>query len=71
MSDDTEAKPTPRPIVYIREADRESLPENLRQVAGKIYALHDPAGNQIALAPDRQHAFAMARRNDLTPMSVH
>ena len=60
-----------RAIVYVREADRESLPEELRDAPHKIYALHDISGNQVALAPDRRLAFALARRNDLTPMSVH
>lgn len=59
-----------QPIVYVREADPESLPDQLKGV-GRIYALHDEEGNQIALAPDRKVAFALARRNELTPMSVH
>ncbi|MEM1345233.1 MAG: DUF1150 family protein [Pseudomonadota bacterium] len=58
-------------IVYVREADPSTLPEHLRQVPNKLYAIHDLAGNQIALAPDRRLAFALAVRNDLTPLSVH
>jgi hypothetical protein len=60
-----------RPVVYVREADRTQLPEHLQNVPGKIYAVHDAQGNQLALAPDRRLAFALARRNDLTPTSVH
>ncbi|GMG82856.1 hypothetical protein LNKW23_20690 [Paralimibaculum aggregatum] len=68
---ETAGKPALRPIVYVREADRDSLPPELQKAAGKIYAIHDASGNQLALAPDRRHAFALARRNDLLPISVH
>lgn len=60
-----------QPIVYIREADREQLPEELRAAPGPIYSLHDEAGNRLALAHDRKIAFALARRNDMKPLSVH
>lgn len=63
--------PTPS-HVYIREADRQSLPAEIRSHDGKIYAVHDAeSGAQLALAMDRQVAFALARRNDMTPLSVH
>lgn len=65
------ARAPERAIVYVREADPAGLPQHLRAVPGKIYALHDASGNQVALAPDRRVAFALARRNDLVPMSVH
>ncbi len=58
-------------IVYVREADRAGLPEHLRKIPGKIYAVHDPDGNCLALSPDRRQAFALAKRNDLVPVSVH
>ena len=58
-------------IVYVREADRETLPEHLRKIPGKIYAVHDNQGNCLAISPDRRMAFALARQNDLTPVSVH
>lgn len=60
-----------QPIVYIREADRDALPEHLKGAPGKLFAVHDPNGNILAVADDRSVAFAMARRNDLTPVSVH
>ena len=60
-----------KPIVYVREAARETLPDEIRNMSGPVYALHDEAGNQIALAADRKVAFALARRNDLKPLSVH
>lgn len=58
-------------IVYIREADRKALPEHLKRAPGKLFAVHDPDGTMLALAEDRSIAFALARRNDLTPVSVH
>ena len=60
-----------QPIVYIREADREALPEHLKAMPGKLFAVHDHDGNMLALADGRSTAFALARRNDLTPVSVH
>lgn len=59
------------PIVYVREADRDALPDHLKSSPGKIFAVHDPSGTVLALAADRSLAFAMARQNDLTPVSVH
>lgn len=71
MQDKTYSTPGDKAIVYVREADREILPEHLRASPGKIFAVHDAAGNCLAVAPDRKIAFAVARRNDLHPVSVH
>ena len=60
-----------QPIVYIRVADPSELPPDVKAGGSPIYALHDAAGNRLALAADRNLAFALARKNDLTPMSVH
>lgn len=60
-----------RPIVYVREAAPETLPEHLRDAPGTVYAVHDAAGKCLALAPDRKVAIALARRNDMIPLSVH
>ncbi|MGF1447325.1 MAG: DUF1150 family protein [Pikeienuella sp.] len=64
-------KPQQRPIVYVRAANPKLLPPELQNMPGRVYALHDVAGNQIALAPDREHAFALAVKNDLVPISAH
>lgn len=58
-------------IVYVREADPEQLPDKLKGVPGKVFSVHDHDGRCLALAQDRSIAFALARRNDLTPVSVH
>ena len=65
-------------IVYVRPVPVADLPAELRaQVeaqafgAKTIYALHDAAGDRLALVRDRALAFALARQNDLAPVSVH
>lgn len=63
--------PSDGAIVYVREADPDSLPEHLKKVPGKMYAVHDPEGKCLAFSPDRALAFVIARQNDLTPVSVH
>ena len=60
-----------RSIVYVREADRSALPEHLRGAPGKYFAVHDLNGECLAVTDDRKVAFALARQNDLTPVSVH
>lgn len=71
MSKNAFTDPGAGAIVYVREADRDSLPDHLKRLPGKIYAVHDPEGNCLAISPDRRMAFALAKRNDLTPVSVH
>ena len=59
-------------IVYIREANADELPEQFRGTDQKVFALHDgESGEQLALTADRKVAFALAKKNDLTPTSVH
>ena len=60
-----------QPIVYVRELAREDFPDELKGTDARLYAVHDEAGRRLAVAPSRGTAFALARRNDLTPMSVH
>ncbi|MEM9061312.1 MAG: DUF1150 family protein [Pseudomonadota bacterium] len=60
-----------KPIVYVREADPEDLPDHLKNAPGKFFAVHDPEGKRLALTEDRNVAFALARQNDLDPVSAH
>ena len=60
-----------KPIVYVREADPESLPDHLKAAPGPVFAVHDEDGKCLALAQDRGLAFFLARQNDLSPVSVH
>ena len=64
-------EPVGQPIVYVREVARDELPNELRSSPGRFFALHDSEGNRLALATDRRQAFALARRNDFVPLSVH
>ncbi len=64
-------EPSGQPIVYVREVTPDELPDELRGTTARLYALHDAEGNRLALAPDRRVAFALARQNDMVPLSVH
>lgn len=59
------------PIVYVREVAREDLPDELKGTNARLFAVHDAAGNRLAVAQNRKVAFALAKRNDLVPLSVH
>ena len=71
MSDTPFAMKSDKAIVYVREADRDALPDHLRTAPGKVFAVHDAEGEVLALTQDRRVAFALARQNDLNPVSVH
>ncbi len=64
-------EPDGQPIVYVREVTPDELPNELRGTTARLYAVHDAEGNRLALTPDRRIAFALARRNDMVPVSVH
>lgn len=63
-----------RPIVYVRKVELSELPDavrrELRNTRG-VYAIHHEEGERMALVTDRTLAFALARQNDLEPVSVH
>lgn len=63
--------PQGHPIVYVREVAADEMPDELKDTPARLFALHDAEGNRLALTPDRRMAFALAKRNDLTPLSVH
>ena len=61
-------------IVYVRSVEVEDLPEDVQaQARGlkTLYAVHDAQGERLALVKDRHLAFALARQNDLAPVTVH
>lgn len=61
-------------IVYVRPVSVASLPAELQaQLPGldTLYAVHDEAGERLALVRDRKLAFLLARQNDLAPVNVH
>ncbi|MEK6205226.1 MAG: DUF1150 domain-containing protein [Amylibacter sp.] len=60
--------------VYVRSVVSTDLPDELRGETNgfkTIYAIHSEDGERLALVKDRELAFAVARTNDLTPVSVH
>jgi hypothetical protein len=61
-------------IVYVRPVSVADLPDEIRlQAEGleTLYAVHGANGERLALVADRKLAFALARQNDRTPVSVH
>jgi len=61
-------------IAYIRATDRANLPKDVRdQTMGmrRIYSIHAADGKVLALVDDRTKAFAVARMNEMRPVSVH
>ena len=61
-------------IVYVRKVAVKDLPSDVQAQAGgleSLYAVHRADGEQLALVRDRALAFALARQNDLAPVTVH
>jgi hypothetical protein len=60
-------------IVYIREIDPSEIPPaaRARVSADHLYAIHDASGNRLAVVTDRETAFHLARRHEMTPVSAH
>lgn len=61
-------------IVYVKAVPVADLPEEVRDQAGDLktlFAVHDAKGQQLALVANRTLAFALARQNDLRPVTVH
>ena len=64
-------------IVYLRPVDTADLPGEIQAEVeanlGRrtIYAIHAPSGEVLALVPDRDQAFVVARQNEFAPVSVH
>ncbi len=71
---DRPRSPPGHQIVYIREVPVEALPDDIRAqigTASTVWGVHTPQGECVALAPDRQLAFAVARQNEMQPVSAH
>ena len=59
---------------YVRPVAYADLPEDMQaETKGYevVYAIHSEDGERLALVKDRDLAFAVARTNDFTPVSVH
>ncbi len=60
--------------VYVKTVAVTDLPKDVQaSVPGRkqLYAVHDEAGEQLALVADRKMAFVLARQHDYAPVAVH
>ena len=61
-------------IVYVRAVAVSDLPEPVRARLGDltvVYSVHGEDGETLALAANRNLAFALARQHDMAPVAVH
>ncbi|HEU0221970.1 MAG TPA: DUF1150 family protein [Paracoccaceae bacterium] len=60
-------------VVYVKGVRAEDLPPQVQVPKGVkiLYAIHGENGEPMALVGDRRTAFAVARQNNLVPVSVH
>jgi len=64
----------PERCVYVRAVKPQNLPKELQgEVQGLeyVYVIHSEDGEPLAAVKDRDLAFAVARTNDLVPVSAH
>ncbi|MGR3433477.1 MAG: DUF1150 family protein [Shimia sp.] len=74
MTTDQAIPRMPSDIVYVKEVDVATLPDEVRAEAGDLeflYAVHNAEGERLALVADRDLAFVLARQNDLNPVPLH
>ena len=64
-------EPKAKAIVYVRELAADEMPDELRGTEARFFGVHDAEGNRLAVVPDRRVAFALAKQNDMRPLSVH
>jgi hypothetical protein len=61
-------------IVYVKPVLTADLPIEVQHQIGdltKIYAVHNAAGEQLALVADRKLAFHLAREHRMQPVTLH
>ena len=61
-------------IVYVKPILVAELPDEVRKQVGdmsEVYAVHNAAGEQLALVANRKMAFHLARENNMEPVTVH
>ena len=61
-------------IVYIRSVNAEEFPDEIRwRMDGlkEVYIVDRADGDRLALVKERNLAYALARHNDLSPVTVH
>jgi hypothetical protein len=61
-------------IVYIRSVNAEELPDEVREKMDglkEVYVVHSADGERLAVVKERNLAYALARQNDLSPVTIH
>jgi hypothetical protein len=61
-------------IVYVKPILATDLPDEVRDQVGdleQLFAVHNAAGEQLALVANRKLAFHLARENDMQPVTLH
>ena len=61
-------------IVYVKPILVTDLPEDMRDTVGdleELFAVHNAAGEQLAVVANRKLAFHLARENHMQPVTVH
>lgn len=74
MTHEIELRAQADKIVYVKPVAVADLPHEVQeQVEGlqTLFAVHDSAGQQLALVADRKLAFHLAREHNFAPMTVH
>ncbi len=61
-------------IVYVKPISVQDLPADMQSKVGdleNVFAVHNAAGEQLALVANRELAFDLARQNQMNPVTLH
>jgi hypothetical protein len=61
-------------IVYVKPILAADLPQDMRDQIGdlqELFAVHNAAGEQLAVVANRKLAFHLARQNHMQPVTLH
>ena len=61
-------------IVYVKPISVQDLPADMQSKVGdleSVFAVHNAAGEQLALVANRELAFDLARQNQMNPVTLH
>lgn len=61
-------------IVYVKPISVHDLPADMQNKVGdleNVFAVHNAAGEQLALVANRELAFDLARKNQMNPVTLH
>lgn len=61
-------------IVYVKPILAADLPQDMQDQIGdlqELFAVHNAAGEQLAVVANRKLAFHLARQNHMQPVTLH